>query len=302
MGTNYLGRGIHNNKFLMSLKSGTLKQMLEVICNDNSLDVQIRNDYFNIYYKGGNIARVRSENSVEFDEFYFYLEMKKIPKEIIKKDMVIVNNLKSKRDLLIQKFKKGDYIGYFSDAKEIIDKWLSINPKPERMFQHELSINNQYKKSDYTIIDLEYQVSTLSDFACTFFPDGKDKPKEPRFDIIAINKQRELCVIELKKGTGALGKTSGLKEHWDCYQLSIGRNHTQFMNEMNRILKQKKEFNLIDKEILIESEEPKFMFAYAYDGKKTIVEQNDEFKKHYDEIGESIPVILLKENCFELKD
>ena len=79
----YLGRGIHKEKFVESLINGNLKRMLTVINNDDDLDIQIRNDYLNIYYKGGNIAKVNSEKSVGFDEFYFYLEMKKTPKKEI---------------------------------------------------------------------------------------------------------------------------------------------------------------------------------------------------------------------------
>ena len=56
MNKTYLGRGIHNKKFLDSLKNGHLKEMLFVVANDENLDVQIRNDYLNVYYKGGNIA------------------------------------------------------------------------------------------------------------------------------------------------------------------------------------------------------------------------------------------------------
>ena len=299
---NYLGRGIHNKKFLASLKSGVLSQMLNVINKDIDLDVQIRNNYLNIYYNGGNIARVKSENSVEFDMFYFYLEMEKTPKKIIKNDIVEVNKLKSKRDLLIRKFKERDYITYFSDAKEIMDKWLEINPKPERMEQHKLSAYNQYDKSDYTIIDLEYQVSTKSDFACTFIPDGKDKAKNPRFDIIAINKQGKLCVIELKKGAGALQGTSGLKEHWDCYQQSIGRNHLPFMNEMKNVLAQKQEYYLINKQVKIEFERPEFLFAYSYDDKKSVGEQDKVFQTEYNNVGAHIQVIKLKKGEFKLMD
>ncbi|MEA3317575.1 MAG: hypothetical protein U9R54_06420 [Bacteroidota bacterium] len=287
----YLGRGIHKEKFLKSLKDGNLRLMLNVINKDNDLDVQIRNNYLNIYYKGGNIAKVNSENSIEFDMFYFYLDMKNRPKKVIKDDLEVVRNLKSKRDLLIRKFKNRDYEGYFKEAKGIMDQWLKENPKPERMEQHKFSIDNQYNQSDYTIIDLEYQVSTLSDFACTFIPKGKDKPKKPRFDIIAINKKGELCVIELKKGIGSLGNTSGLKEHWDCYQQSIGSNYQSFMNEMKKLLEQKQVFNLIDKRVKIECQMPKFMFAYAYDEKKSIDEQDDKFQKEYSSINKSIHII-----------
>lgn len=298
----YLGRGIHNKKFIESLTNGNLKRMLIVINSDNDLDVQIRNDYLNIYYKGGNIAKINSEKSVKFDEFYFYLEMKKNPKKEIMHDKKIVQELRNKRNSLTKKFKTGNYDDYFSNAKKIIDKWLTINPKPERMEQHQLSISNQYKKSDYTIIDLEYQVSTKSDFACTFIPKGKDKPKNPRFDIIAINKRGELCVIELKKGTGALKGTSGLKEHWDCYTESIGRNYEPFISEMKKILKQKQEFKLIDKQLEIKEPLPKFIFAYSYANKTSVDEQNKSFDDQYKKIGTKIPVIKLERGKFELTE
>lgn len=298
----YLGRGIHKEKFVESLINGNLKRMLTVINNDDDLDIQIRNDYLNIYYKGGNIAKVNSEKSVGFDEFYFYLEMKKTPKKEIMDDKKIVRELRNKRNLLTQKFKTGDYEDYFSNAKKVIDKWLTKNPKPERMEQHELSISNQYNKSDYTIIDLEYQVSTKSDFACTFIPKGKDIPKNPRFDIIAINKLGELCVIELKKGAGALKGTSGLKEHWDCYKESIGRNYEPFVSEIKNLLKQKQDFKLIDKQLEIKKPIPNFIFAYSYDNKTSIEEQNKSFNEQYTKIGATIKVIRLLEGKLELTD
>jgi len=298
----YLGRGIHKEKFVESLKNGNLKRMLTFINNDDDLDIQIRNDYLNIYYKGGNIAKVNSEKSIVFDEFYFYLEMNKTSKKEIMDNKKIVRELKNKRNLLTLMFKTGDYEDYFSNAKKVIDKWLIKNPKPERMEQHKLSISNQYNKSDYTIIDLEYQVSTKSDFACTFIPKGKDKPKNPRFDIIAVNKFGELCVIELKKGTEALKGTSGLKEHWDCYKESIGRNYEPFVSEMKNLLKQKQDFKLIDKQLEIKESQPKFIFAYSYDNEASIKEQNEFFNEQYKKIGVEIKVIRLQKGKFELID
>lgn len=298
----YLGRGIHNVKFAESLMNGNLRQMLIVINKDNNLDVQIRNDYLNVYYKGGNIARVKSEKSVEFDEFYFYLDMKKTPTKEIKKNTKILKELKSQRDTLIRKFKERKYEEYFVNAKEIMDKWLKINPKHERMEQHQLSIENQYNKSDYTIIDLEYEVSILCDFACSYIPKGKDEPKKPRFDIIAINKQGKLCVIELKKGLSALRNTSGLQEHWDCYRQSIGSNHQPFMNEMKNLLKQKQDFNLIDKQVVIYSPDPKFMFAYSYDNKTPQKDQYKIFQKECFKVDPNIPILILGYGTSKLMD
>jgi len=300
--THYPGRGIHNQKFLKSLQTGNLSKMLAVINADKDLDVQIRNDYLNIYYQGGSIAKVNSENSIEFDEFYFYLGMSDKPKKEIEKDATIVDGLKTHRNKLVKKFKERDYQGYFSEAKVVIDNWLEKNPKPERNLQHQLTIENQSNSSDYTIIDLEYGVSTLSGFECTFIPQGKEKPKKPKFDIIAIHKQGKLCIIELKRGKNALKGTSGLKEHWDCYQLSIMRNHQSFMNEMNLILKQKKEFGLLNHDLEIKHPEPAFMFAYSYDDKDSIVNQDKAFTEEYQKIGQPIHIIKLTNGSLKLSD
>ena len=122
----YLGRGIHIEKFVESLKIGNLKEMLQVINNDNRLDVQIRKDYMNIYYRGGSIAKVNSESSVVFDKFYFYLDMENISKKDIKLNTDEVTKLKLKRDSLTSKFKAGEYKDYFEQAKTVMDEWLKI--------------------------------------------------------------------------------------------------------------------------------------------------------------------------------
>lgn len=294
----YKGRGIHNLDFFSSLKSGNLNKMLEIIRNDKDLDLQIREDYLNIYYLGGNIAKVNSENSIDFNEFYFYLG--EIPSTHIKHNQSIVSELKKKRDLLISKFKNKEYQEFFSEAKMVMDKWFAKHPNPERKEQHELSLENQFNKSDYTIIDLEYKVSTLSSFACTYIPIGKVNPKIPVFDIIAVNKQGKLCIIELKKGSNSLNGPSGLQEHWDCYQHSIDRNIDAFKKEMQKILQQKQDFGFIDKNLQINSETPEFMFAYAYDNKNTIAYQDSKFQKAYEKIGVPIPVIKLKDGSKKL--
>jgi hypothetical protein len=290
----YLGRYIQNEKFLESLTKGNLKQMLQIINNDNRLDVQIRNDYLNIYYMGGNIAKVNSERCVEFDKFYFYLDKDISHKTIIMNDSRVVSELTLQRNLMIAKYKEGKFKEYFEEAKAVMDKWLKINPKPERMEQH--------NKSDYTIIDLEYEVSIKSDFACTYTAKDKGKPKKPRFDIIAINKQGKLCVIELKKGTAALTNTSGLKEHWDCYQESIGRNYKPFMNEMEKLLEQKQDFDLIDKQLKIKCPVPEFMFAYSYYGNSSEENQDKVFLKECNKIDTAIHVIILAKGTFKLMD
>lgn len=295
----YLGRGIHNDNFKDALLNGNLKSMLEVIKTDahQDLELQIRDNYINIYYSGGNIAKIDNEKSIHFDEFYFWLD-KDVSRAEVLKDPALVEELKMKKDLLCQKFLAGNYSEYFSEAKKAMDLWFDQNPKPERKEQHQITLENRYGKSDYTIIDLEYQVSVKSPFACTY-PIGK--PKKPRFDIIAVNKSGKLCVIELKKGTGSLAGASGLKEHYECYKHSIGQNSQPFMEEMKNLLKQKQSLNLIDRQVKIEDAYPQFMFAYAYSTKD--LEREDRiFDREFKKIKDAIQVIKLKKGIVALLD
>jgi hypothetical protein len=291
----YPGRSIHNPKFYASLTSGRLSKMLTAIqkLNENQtkgeekLDVQIRNNYLNIYYRGSNAGRVKSENSIEFDEFYFYNTVDfngktKLPKKKIAKDEEVVKELREKRDELKRLFKKGDYDGYFSGATTVIDHWLDVYPKPEREIQHKMVACQTL--TGYTIIDIEFQVSERSLYKCEFVKDGATKCANPRFDIIAVNTVGELCVIELKKGPGALKDTSGLKEHWDCFKASIGdkSRNKEFIDEVKNLLIQKQKLGLIKKDVSISCDNLKFLFAYEYKGNDHKMEENaynDAFQK-----------------------
>ena len=75
-------RAITDNKFLKSLENGLLRNITDYVKEHNDLDLQIRDNYINIYYKGGNILRIKSPNTFEFDEFYFYLDSDKVAKKM----------------------------------------------------------------------------------------------------------------------------------------------------------------------------------------------------------------------------
>ena len=75
-------RAITNNRFLESLEKGLLRNITDYVKRHNELDLQIRDNYINIYYKGGNILRIKSPNTFEFDEFYFISIATKLPRKI----------------------------------------------------------------------------------------------------------------------------------------------------------------------------------------------------------------------------
>ena len=110
------------------------------------------------------------------------------------------------------------------------------------------------------VLDLEYAVSTDSSFK---YNGSVEDKKKPRFDIIAIHKG-QLIVIELKKGLNALEGKSGIVDHIDSYECTIGRDNLgDFLKEMKELLKQKKDLGILDKSLEITNESPKFVFAFA---------------------------------------
>ncbi len=192
-------RAITNNKFLESLENGLLRNITDYVKEHNDLDLQIRDNYINIYYKGGNILRIKSPNAFEFDEFYFYLDSDKVAKKNVSEETK--QKLKKKRDDLLDRVKRGEISEYFEQAKKCMEDWWKAMGDNrgihhnERDLQHKISRSNS-NNTPYIVLDLEYQVSTKSEFAY----DGNRDKKMPRFDIIAINSDTgQLCVMELKK-------------------------------------------------------------------------------------------------------
>jgi len=255
--------------------NGELKPLLDYILKDEELDLQIRDNYINVYYQGGNILKI-NPRSFGFDEFYFYTDCTKERKTDLQKKakqgdikaISIINNLKKSRDTLIDKLKfplnYSKVTDYFHEAKEIMRIWegtlqeqLKISHK-EKQEQQQIAIANK-KDTEYVVLDLEYAVSSVSPFS---YKGDLDK-KVPRFDIIAIH-NGQLVIIELKKGMDATGGTSGIEPHIKCFKGTIGRdNDGLFIEEMKDLLKQKQELGLLENSLEITNNEPKFVFAFA---------------------------------------
>ncbi len=261
-----------NETFLKNLETGELSALLKCIKADTELDLQIRDNYVNIYYKGGNILKI-SPRSFYFDKMYFN-DYNTIKSSEAKKDKVLLRQYKEKCKNL-KKHIKSQPKEYFRQAKEIMDKWdialKDVVRHNEKKAQQQIAIANK-NDTDYVVLDLEYSVSRNSDF---FYTGSLDKAI-PRFDIIAIH-NGQLVVIELKKGLGATGGLSGIKPHIDCFINSIGKDTTHlFVKEMKELLEQKKRIGILDKSLTIRDETPKFVFAFAEKDEK-----KNEFSRFY---------------------
>ncbi len=249
--TEYTPRGIRNGKLLAAFTNGRYKTLLETIKADDELNIQIRADYVNVHYKGGNIARIRSANGcVGFDKYYFLRE-EMIPiipqiegrhkinvsgdkKRGIPSQPDIINKLKNRENELEKIFKDGNYSEYFRQAKEAMDGWFKWNPKREKEEQQQIVRRNTQDDAEFYVLDVEYQISRLSPFKCEQTTES-GKQKSPRPDIIAVGRDGQLYVIELKKGCGACEGKAGLKAHKQAYDGSIGRKTDVFINEFKYI-------------------------------------------------------------------
>ena len=315
--SSYLGRGLHSEKWATAFdKEGKLGGLIEMVKNDDELVLQIREDYFNVYYKGGNMLKVSSENSFHFDYNYFKCEIsldtQEQRKKRIDKRRSILDSLKNTRD----------YKTFIDEMKKLMDKyWIWLYNEKHRSLhekdtQHALCISNT-ESTDYTIIDLEFQVSTRKD--CTYHYEPSSLPrhpgiyvceKSPRFDIIAVrNSDRRLCVIELKNGLDALVGKSGIGDHADSFEGSIGKNplaELTFTKEMEKVVSDKKRLKLLSDDFYIDEKLPiEFIYAYAFksedeNGKKA---ERDSFLREQEKACcMNYKVIYLNKGDFTLSD
>jgi len=225
---------ILSNTFMMDLKDSCshLGKLLQYIHSDNTLDLEIRENYFNIYYRGGNALRVKEKSTHQFEYFFDdnYLKFT----SFITKD--VVDSFKA----------SGDWNNYFAFVKQAMDFYFTKCCKEEREFQQLIVRENNYStianSTDYFIIDIEY-----------------DNHKNVRFDLVALEWQSDasirklfggykprLVVMELKYGDGALKGCAGIGKHVEDFKsfCSFPQEIKEFKEEMFGVYKQKRELGL----------------------------------------------------------
>lgn len=180
-------------------EDGRLFPVLEKIKNDHTLLLAIREDYINIYYRGGNILRLREHynNSyqAEFDENYgrFGQAAPILPP--------IISN-REEADI---------WADNIPNLKVTMDEYFVVNKKSEREYQQlvtqENNLSSISNESEYFITDIEYS------------PPGSWM----RLDMLAIqwpaSKRKSIkhcrpAIIELKYGVSSVkSEKSGFVKH-----------------------------------------------------------------------------------------
>lgn len=306
---------------------------------NSELDIQYRGGYINVYYKGGNLLKLSRQDTVELDEKYFHtpeengwrsthIEIwRKNKKDINErrefKDLTplekksrhndaedIYKALCDKRDEVVNKLRQATteqetrivlkkIMKQIDDWKECLKQngWRK-STKNERSVQHYISLNNKDfdEGCDFLVLDIEYAISSLAKYK----KDGVEKDSEqPRLDIIAIDRDGQLYVMELKYGMKSVNNESGIKPHIEDYYATVGNDSKwqDFNNDVSILLKRKQIDNLIPDNLTIANKKPKFAFILKID------KDSDE-KMFQDKLKENglcdIPTIYLpKDNTKE---
>lgn len=221
------------NDFLFSLSQGCLVELAEMVRSDTTLDLELRGDYVNVYYRGGNLLEVRQSlgssggYSILFDTNYFADGAEfDLPRPTVRE----------KEDL-------GFWLAICPKLKQAVDRWLArVKRNSEREIQQlavrENNLSTVARGTDYYVCDIEYQ------------------SQHGRFDMIAVHwpsisadrqraDDRLLAFVELKYGDGALDNLHEHVQHVNRFAADTHRL-SEFKRDMVRVFNQKLGLRLID--------------------------------------------------------
>jgi hypothetical protein len=237
-------RGL-SQQFMDDLKgNGKLSPILEAVHKDKDFIFEIRDDYLNIYYRGGNITKLERQGNeyiAKFNPAYAIADKDRANIDQRIKD----NKIKSIGDAMTwagnMHFFKGIMAHHFSNSpSETLEKDI------QQMIVRENNILRSAESTDYFIVDFEYPYKT----------DAVDT----RFDLIGLfwdskyrksPKNCKLAIIEVKYGDDALSNAkNGLIAHIKKTEafLSDLKKVNSFKKEMINIFKQMRELKLINLE------------------------------------------------------
>lgn len=243
-------RGLTDN-FVNQLQYGLLTQILIAVKSDSTLCLEIRENYINIYYRGGNVIKIQENNGAfvaSFDRKYLNRDLTKVPE--------LPSILNEPADIEA-------WISALPYLKHEMDMWFGCHSKDEREFQQlmvrENNSGNSAIGTDYFICDIEYANHT------------------GRFDLIAVkwpsssihrknNSNLGLAFIEMKYLDNALTGSAGLCKHIEDIIIFLRKSEVldSIKKEMKIIFNQKLELGLINNQKPISSfndEKPEFILA-----------------------------------------
>lgn len=318
---NYTPRGSFSNDFLSKLNCREFifqysKQP------ESKIDIKVRGDKLNVYYNGGSLMMLSGSRNIIFDEFYFYIPTKdELPSSDIHK-LISTNymlqetrenssHLRDKSDAEIEELHKmavsrheeivkrrdemvsklisaktyNETVSAIEEMKKQMDIWRNQkkHPKNERSVQHYISLNNK-KFSDscnYVVLDIEYALP----YESTYFNKEKySRNQHPRLDILAIDREGQIYVMELKYGMKSVNNDSGVKEHFKDFKNTIGHPEKweSFIEDVKVLFDYMKSHGYIEENMMMDTKKaPIFAFVMKMEKK----DDKTEFEKVLKEQG-----------------
>lgn len=186
-----------SNTFFESLKTGTLSYLVERVKDDLTLDIELRDNEIEVYYRGAQLMRVnekvfsKSENELVKGISFPPTE---VTGENVQKWIDVIPMIKDCLDRNVSNGKNSGPKGAELEAEQIILRENNL-------------LRGRSERTDYTIVDIEH---VIDDY---------------RFDLVAIKSladrvdrrtpPRTLAVIELKYGYDAIfDSEASLESHF----------------------------------------------------------------------------------------
>ncbi len=239
-----------SEKMLNAFLSGKLSSLLEAVKKDDTLDLELRGDSVNIYYRGGSIFEIKERKnsfSISFD----------------------TNYCRGYSTSLRGNPSPAEAVAKLPFYKQAMDWWFHEHPKYEREFQQVIvRENNNHGKisngTDYYIVDIEFvdDNARFDMVALKWLSDGAVRKDTSRIS---------LALIEVKYGDGALKGTGGIEKHLDDFQafLSDKKKVNDFCQDMSLVFSQKCRLGLVDGlnerqyDVKISSSKPEVILIFA---------------------------------------
>lgn len=234
--------------FFDDLQAGCLKCFLNAVKSDDTLCLEIREKYINIYYRGGNLYRIEHIKGMLYD-IRFDMEYCNHKVNILSIfDSANFNSLKGSINY-------DEYVKFIPALKMEMDLYFKEHGKNEREYQQLVLRENSYsgsevngngvsKDTDYFIIDIEYANSL----------------NESRFDMVAVkwlstpterrsSQNASLTFIEMKYADSAHSGAAGIKKHFEdmdrFVSANFGNSLLELYEEMENVFNQKMSLGLI---------------------------------------------------------
>lgn len=227
-----VGRGI-SEEFITDLKDGALQLILSSVLRDDTLCLEIREGYINLYYRGGSMLRIVQKlngYSLAFDPRYCE---HKTERSTYAAQILCAKTV-------------SEYVDLIPHIKAEMDWYFHEHPKLEREIQQQILHENNRGAlagdTDYYIADIEYanmKNGSRFDMLAMKWPSNSPARKN--------SAGLSMSFVEVKYGDNALTGAAGLKKHFEDMETYL-RNHSYpgLCAEAQRMLNQKIELGLVN--------------------------------------------------------